>query len=106
MQKDIETFFNWCEKWGMELNIPKCVIVSFCRSKHKISYNYSIDGSVLSRSQTATYLGVVFHETLSWTPHIELITKKANTALYFIKRAFSAASIDTKCLVYKSLVRS
>src|SRR6185437_569278 len=106
LQNDLKLLSKWCMENGMVLNISKCQIMSFSSKKEKIVFDYMIDGSTLQRTESATYLGVIFNDSLSFANHIEKIIKKANSALYFLKRVFSKSSTEVKEKVYFALVRS
>ena len=64
-------------------------------------YEFSAFESVSS----AKYLGVTLSEDLSWSNHINTITKKANQTLGFIKRNIRVHNKDLKSTAYKTLVR-
>ena len=57
--------------------------------------------SVLS----AKYLGVTISDDLSWSTHIDNITKSANQTIGFLKRNIRVHNKDLKLVAYKTLVR-
>ena len=53
----------------------------------------------------SNYLGVTIANDLSWYPHIDNTTKKANQTLGFLKRNIRVINKDLKSVAYKTLVR-
>ena len=54
---------------------------------------------------TCTYLGIIIHKSLSWSPHISDIITKASRTLNFIKRNLSKCSSQFKESAYLTMVR-
>ena len=96
LQKDLDRINVWSIDNGMTLSIGKCQIVSFCNKHNPILFYYKINGESIPRVDSATYLGVIFSDKFLFSSHIENVIKnvikKANTALYFIKRVFAKSS--------------
>ena len=59
----------------------------------------------LESASAAKYLGVSVADDLSWSPHIDNTTKKANQTLGFLKRNIRVHNKDLKLVPYKTLVR-
>ena len=55
---------------------------------------------VLEKVDTAKYLGVTVQKNMSWNPHINHITKKADDARAFLHRNLKHCPSSTKELVY------
>ena len=60
---------------------------------------------VLEEVDSAKYLGVTFHKSLSWNQHIDQAAMKANRARAFLNRNIMNCPQKTKELAYKALVR-
>ena len=78
------------------------------RITRKINYvnkQYSMEGVTLSDVSKQTYLGVGLTSDLSWSPHIQKVTGKANRNLHFIKRNLYKASTEMKSAAYTTLIR-
>lgn len=75
------------------------------RRKNAIFANYSIHGSVLRTVDSAKYLGVTIAGNLSWKPHIDIMTKKANSVLGFLCRNLRKCPLKTRELAYNTYVR-
>ena len=50
--------FEWSQKWGMDLNILKCYIMSFNISMNPIVFNYAMNGVPMKRINTVCDLGI------------------------------------------------
>ena len=51
------------------------------------------------------YLGVLIHKSLSWSPHISNVVKKASRTLNFLKRNLNKSSRQVKESAYLTMVR-
>lgn len=61
-QQDLNSFLVWGNLTGMSLNVKKCFIMSFTRSKYKISFNYNFASNEIMRVSKFNDLGVYFEE--------------------------------------------
>jgi len=106
LQSDLVRVLEWCKLNGMVLNVQKCQVISFTNKRSSFCFDYTLDGVSFERTNSATYLGVTFDSKLEMRDHINDICKKANKALYFIRRAFARSTKEIKEKAYFSLVRS
>ena len=91
----------------MEFHPQKCSTLSISGPRsNTIKYPYSLKGHTLEAQDITKYLGVDLQSSLSWKPHIDRITKKANSMLGFLRRNLRSCSEDTKAQAYFSMVRS
>ena len=88
----------------MRFNATKCYIMSLARKK-KSSFFYSLDNTILQSVSNNPYLGVQFSENLTWTHHINSISKKANSTLGFLKRNLRHCPAVSRRTAYIALVR-
>ena len=65
----------------------------------------SICGSTLRTVDNAKYLGVTIQSNLSWKPHINNITKRANSTLCFFRRNLRKCPSKIKEQAYRTYVR-
>ena len=63
-----------------------------------------LHGTVLESVPSAKYLGVTISDNLSWTPHIDSVSKKANQTLGFLKRNIKVYNKDLKSTAYTTLM--
>ena len=107
LQQDLYTLAEWETKWGMEFHPQKCSVLSISGPRsNTIKYPYSLKGHTLEAQDITKYLGVDLQSSLSWKPHIDRITKKANSMLGFLRRNLRSCSEDTKAQAYFNMVRS
>ena len=91
----------------MSFNPSKCQVLHTTRAKCPIQTKYIFHDTVLQTIPSAKYLGVTISDDLSWSPHIDLIIKKANQTLGFLKWNIKVQvhNQDLKSTAYKTLVR-
>ncbi len=56
------------------------------RTRSEVCIPYSMLGKDLSRVSSNPYLGVLFHEDMTWSPHIQATVAKAKGTLAFLSR--------------------
>ena len=105
LQNDLHILEKWEQRWHMSFNASKCQVLHITRAKCPIQTKYILHDTVLQTVPPAKYLGVTISDDLSWSPHIDLITKKANQTLGFLKRNIKVHNQDLKSTAYKTLVR-
>ena len=68
----------WCSKWQKSLNILKTYIIFYAKKKlpPSLDMQVTIDETPLTRVKGKRILGIVIDKQLSFTPHLELTTKK------------------------------
>ena len=89
----------------MSFNTSKCQVLHITRAKCPIQTRYILHGTVLESVPSAKYLGVTISDNLSWIPHTDSISKKANQTLGFLNRNIKAHNKDHKSTAYTTLVR-
>ena len=102
LQEDLRQLEAWADTWGMRVNASKCHILSLLRSS---SFFYQLNGTILQRVTSDSYLGIRISEDLRWGPHISGITKKANSTLGFIRRNLRRCPRACRNTAYLALVR-
>ena len=106
LQNDLDSLAHWENTWGMQFHPQKCNSLSITKSRTPFKHDYTLKGHILESVDTAKYLGITLSSNMSWEPHINNITAKANKILGFLKRNLQIRQEDTKSLAYKSMVRS
>lgn len=86
LQNNMDKFLIWTKNNFLPLNMVKCKVVSFTRSKNPIIYNYSLDNIVLNRAHSIKDLGVHFSSDLSFRLNHEHLLSKSYKLLGFIHR--------------------
>lgn len=107
LQEDLNRFADWCRVNGMEVNTSKCKVMSFSRLRLPTTFNYTIDGKVLSLVSSIRDLGVILDGELSGVEHISNIVNKSLKLLGFIKRnTVEFSTVQSLKVLYSSLVRT
>ena len=100
LQNDLHTLEIWEKRWDMSFNPSKCQVLHITRAKCPIQTRYILHGTVLESVPSAKYLGVTISDNLSWTLHIDSVSKKANQTLGFLKRNIKVHNKDLKSTAY------
>ena len=97
----------WSQRNNIRFNTSKCKVLTVTRKKTPIAFDYTLDGTALTRVSEGKDLGVIITSTLSWYSHIHTMTAKANKLLGFLKRTCPLlSSASARRSLYLSLVRS
>jgi len=64
----------------------------------------TIDNETLTHANQHLYLGVRFHSTMSFSPHINMISSNAVKSLNFARRNLSNCEESVKSAVYLGLI--
>ena len=108
LQKDLDALSTWGRCWDMKFNTSKCHIMRVGNTKWTRFYHLNND--ILTEVDNASYLGVLFTNDMSWSPHISSIVSKANQWLSFIRwnlrRNLRGSPFKCREIAYTSLVRS
>ena len=83
LQRDFNKLQEWEDRWLMHFNPDKCDVLRVTNRKPPELADYIIHSQVLNTVDSAKYLGLTIHKSLSWDTHIDKITKKANSTLAF-----------------------
>ena len=59
LQNDLNTIYQWSQKWQMNFNINKCVVLKCSKSTISISTQYYLDDHTLECVKHHAYLGVI-----------------------------------------------
>ena len=101
----ITTVSEWCEKWGMGINLSKTNIV---RTKPRSSVIFTFNGDEIQYVSQYKYLGLLLNEHLDWSVCLEGIINKANRALALLNhrmRVTGGFHFRTYTLLFNQLVQ-
>ena len=106
LQGDLTRVAEWCALNRMELNAPKCRVLTVTRHKTGVVYRYSINNEALDSAQSIRDLGGVIDRSLSFTEHYCCVINRASKMRRYIKRT-AANFPDPRALtaLYTALVR-
>ena len=105
LQEDLNKLSEWANTWQLKFNVSKCTVTCCSRSLTTFTHDYVLKNCTLNVSDQHTYLGVIIHKSLSWSPHISDIITKASRTLNFMKRNSSKCSNQVKESAYLTRVR-
>lgn len=81
LQQSINRFSKWCSLNQMEVNVKKSVHMTYTRRSPKFPTAFYMSGQRIPTSNTVRDLGVIFDPALTFKPHIEDISARANRML-------------------------
>ena len=84
LQEDLNKLSEWANTWQLKFNVSKCTVICCTRCLTPFTHVYILNNCTLNVSDQHTYLGVIIHKLLSWSPHISDIVTKASITLNFI----------------------
>ena len=89
----------------MRFNTTKCYVMSIAQ-RPGTTFMYQLNNTLLKSVSSNPYLGILFSDRLTWSQHINNITKKANSStLGFIRRNLRRCPTARKKTAYLALVR-
>ena len=89
----------------MEFNPSKCKIMCFSTRSDPPKRENIFCGEILEEVESHPYLGVVLDNKMRCSPHIEIITSRANNVLGLIKRYLWKCPKSVKETAYTTPVR-
>ena len=76
LYRDLVKVSEWCDLWGMKLNVSKTKTMIFTRSytMHPQSPALTIGGTVLKESDDLVILGVTFDSKMTFEKHLRSVS--------------------------------
>ena len=105
LQNDLHCLEHWANKWFMQFNPIKCVVLTITHKVHPTVTHYTLYDQMLAHVQEAKYLGLTLDSKLTFNKHIECICKRANSALAFIRRNTHFCQRNIRADAYCTYVR-
>jgi len=107
LQKDLTSLEDWENKWQMNFNAKKCIVIRIRPLKKELTVpsTYKLHGHTLDIVDSSKYLGVTINNNLTWDRHIDNIVGKGNKTLGFIRRNLKDCTKPVKAAAYTSIVR-
>lgn len=66
LQRILSLIHDWCQLNMMELNINKCVVVTYHRNQNPLIFNYQLDNHNIKRTDNILDLGITFRNDLKF----------------------------------------
>ena len=79
LNTDLKCICNWLNDNLLTLNVDKCKFVIFGSTPKSSSFSnllLEINGQFLERNESFKYLGVKLSQNMSWSEHIDTLSKK------------------------------
>lgn len=105
LQKNLDRVSEWCDKWGMGINLHKTVQMCFPRQRSTYIHTYNINGTNLTSVCEYKYLGVYLTIQLCWYRHIDYVIARACRVLGMLRRNAKCFPLETRNLLYKTNIR-
>ena len=97
----------WSQCDIIRFNTSKCKVLTVTRKETLIAFDYTLDGTALTRVSEEKDLGIIITSMLSWDSHIHTITAKANKLFGLLKRTCPLPTrVSVRHSLYLSLVKS
>jgi len=105
IQRHINIIHLWTKRWKIKINETKSSFITFTLNK-KTCPQISMNNIPIPICTQVKFLGLTLDSKLTWNPHIIDKRKALNSRLHLLRPLLrSKMNIDTKLLIYKSLLR-
>jgi hypothetical protein len=107
LQDHLDELEAWIKKWRININATKSVQVTFTLRKEQCPVVH-INNTVIPQSPTAKYLGPHLDSRPMWAQHLGKKRKQTDLKvkdLYWIIRRKSPASLGSKVLLYRTIIK-
>ena len=86
LQENIDILAKFCQKMGLEINIKKTNIVTFCPNRSKpLHETFLLYGKPIKHSEKYCYLGIMFHQNGYFSMADNELRAKALRAFHGLK---------------------
>ena len=89
----------------MEFHPGKCHLLQISNKKLPIDFTYKIHNTLLSKVDSAKYLGIIIDSKLNWKKQYSSMILACKQTLSFIRRNLPKAPANVKEICYKTLIR-
>ena len=107
LQNDLNRMGEWCRDNGIHINTHKTKLMFF-GSVQKLAKvttpQVEIDGTVVERVCSYTYLGIKLDEQLTFNLHAQATIKRVSHKLYQMRRLRPLLNVKAATLLYKNLI--
>lgn len=102
---EINNIKSWCQTNDITLNINKTSRILVHKSKFT-NFNFDYLNDICTASCSIKLLGVIFSNSLSWSPHIDSIVKKTSRNLFLLRFLKNYLNKTHLISIYLSLIAS
>ena len=111
LQRKLDSVIAWCDLWRVSLNSAKSQAMLFkkgaCRTQRQPAL-LNIRGQPITLTERVRFLGVIFDPRLTFTPHVQRLTKSSKARLSVLASVCGFAygpPCSTALRLYMSYVR-
>ena len=106
MQTNLDILQNFCNTWGLTVNMKKTKIIQFGTSKRN-AYTFLLGSDTVEIVKTYCYLGIIIHQNGSFKCAIDELRKKALRARFALMRVISKTfiSFSSLLILFDSLIK-
>ena len=103
LQKMLDSVYNWCQKWQLNINCSKTQIVHFRKkSESESKFKFKIGKSEIERTNKYRYLGVELNYSLDFTQTVDTLANASSCSLgSLVHKHYSVNGFQQK--VYKEV---
>jgi len=107
IQSSLDQLNTWATRNDMILNSEKCILMTFSFMRNcPPPHNILLAGKSLKYTESACILGLWLSSNLRWEKHVDVITKKASSRLFWLKRLKnSGLPVQDLCDFYQGYIR-
>jgi hypothetical protein len=97
LQVNINILNHFCIKMGLEINIKKTKVVTFCPSRQKpLLETFKLGDNIVQHTDKYCYLGIIFDQNGSFSSANSELRAKASRAYYCLKNNIIKSSLSYK----------
>ena len=107
MNRELMMVSNWMTSNGLTLNVNKCNYILFRRKQRvfpELLDDIHIGGRKLDRLSSTKYLGLIFDENLTWSAHVNHVTRKVSRYVPLLYNVRHKLSRENLRLIYNSII--
>ena len=104
INEDLDSLSQWLNNNLLTLNYEKTKFMIFANKKQSTNVDITIQNKKVSQETSFKYLGVTLSSDLTWHNHIDNMIAKINQRLGVLRRVKEFLDLETRCVLYTSLV--
>ena len=101
---ELEKINTWAKINKLTINYEKTFYMLFSKRNITTNIKLSMNKTTLTRVSEFKYLGIVLHEKLNWTSHVNYIKTKVSKAYFILTKIRYYVDTKTLMLLYNSLI--